>query len=264
MRILVTNDDGVYSEGLWELAEALGEVGEVDVAAPDRNLSGTGTAMTLTTVLRAERFPSPIEGVDAYAVQGTPSDCVALAAKSLFDGAFDLVVSGINRGANIGMDVLVSGTVGGALKGYFGGIPSIAVSSTYTAGREVRYGLSASVARELARSIRDRSITQPMLLNVNAPYQDHPGACPLDVTSLGPIAYVEDIEIGRDGSRTHYWIRHGKAADVDLSPGTDVWAIRNGRISVTAIALPGVGAPYPGVVEALAQDVRAVLRLGES
>ena len=261
MKILITNDDGVYSEGLWKLAEALSEVGEVGVAAPDRDMSGIGTAMTLTTVLRAQEFPSPIAGMEAYAVQGTPSDCVALATHSLFPGPFDLVVSGINRGANIGMDVLISGTVGGALKGYFNGFPAIAVSSKYTDGRAVRYELAASVARELARGVRDRSVTQPMLLNVNAPDGDPGDVECLDVTGLGPLAYAEHVESGRDGRRTHYWLKHSTPMDIDLSPGTDVWAVRNGRISVTPVSVPGVAAPPAALVDALVQDARAALRL---
>ena len=261
MKILITNDDGVFSEGLWELVEALSEIGEVGVAAPDRDMSGIGTAMTLTTVLRAQEFPSPIDGVEAYAVQGTPSDCVALATKSLFPEPFDLVVSGINRGANIGVDVLISGTVGGALKAYFNGFPAIAVSSTYTDGSAVRYELAASVARELARGLRDRSVAQPMLLNVNAPDRDPADVERLDVTDLGPLAYAEHVESGRDGRRTHYWLKHSTPAGIDLSPGTDVWAIRNGLISVTPVAVPGVGAPSPELVGALVGDVRAALCL---
>ena len=261
MKILITNDDGVFSEGLWELAGALSEIGEVSVAAPDRDMSGIGTAMTLATVLRAQEFPSPLEGVEAYAVQGTPSDCVALATKSLFSEPFDLVVSGINRGANIGVDVLISGTVGGALKGYFNGFPALAVSSSYTDGSAIRYELAASVARELARGVRDRSVSQPMLLNVNAPDRDPREVEILDVTGLGPLAYAEHVESGRDGRRTHYWLKHSTPADIELSPGTDVWAIRNGRISVTPVVVPGVGAPSPELVEALVQDVRAALRL---
>ena len=261
MKILITNDDGVFSEGLWELVAALRDIGEVGVAAPDRDMSGIGTAMTLTTVLRAQEFPSPIEGVEAYAVQGTPSDCVALATKSLFPEAFDLVVSGINRGANIGVDVLISGTVGGALKAYFNGFPAIAVSSTYTDGSAVRYELAASVARELARGVRDRSVTQPMLLNVNAPDRDPADVERLDVTDLGPLAYAEHVESGRDGRRIHYWLKHSTPAGIDLSPGTDVWAIRNGLISVTPVAVPGVGAPSPELVGALVGDVRAALCL---
>ncbi len=264
MRILITNDDGVFSEGLWELAEALGEIGEVCVAAPDRDMSGIGTAMTLTTVLRAQEFPSPIGGVEAYAVQGTPSDCVVLATKSLFAEPFDLVVSGINRGANIGMDVLISGTVGGALKAYFNGFPAIAVSSKYTDGSAVQYGLAASVARELARGVRDRSVAQPMLLNVNTPDGDPRDIKVLDVTGLGPIAYAEQVESGKDGRRTHYWLRHFNPKDIELPPGTDVWAVRNGRISVTPVEVPGVDAPPPDLVDALVGDVRAALGLEQS
>ena len=114
MRILVTNDDGVHSEGLWSLAAALAEIGRVSVVAPDRDMSGIGTAITLTNVVRARSVESPISGIDATSVQGTPADCAILALESLYDERFDLVASGINHGANLGLDVLSSGTVGAA------------------------------------------------------------------------------------------------------------------------------------------------------
>ena len=128
-------------------------------------------------------------------------------------------------------------------------------------GVQVRYELAASVARELARGVRDRSVTQPMLLNVNAPDRDPADVERLDVTDLGPLAYAEHVESGRDGRRIHYWLKHSTPAGIDLSPGTDVWAIRNGLISVTPVAVPGVGAPSPELVDALVGDVRAALCL---
>ena len=135
MRILVTNDDGTGSEGLWSLAEALTSVGEVFVVAPDRDRSGISAAMTLLDVVRANRIGSPVDGVEAYAVQGTPADCVILAHGALFDAPFDLIFSGINMGTNMGADVLLSGTVGAALHGYLRGVPSVAVSSYYNPDR---------------------------------------------------------------------------------------------------------------------------------
>ena len=131
LRIVLTNDDGVYAPGLWAAAEALRELGEVVVIAPDRDMSGVGTAMTLMNVVRVQDIPSPVQGIKAYSVQGTPADCVILGSEKLLDGTPDLVVSGINRGANLGTDVMVSGTVGGAFQGYFRHIPSMAVSVVY-------------------------------------------------------------------------------------------------------------------------------------
>ena len=106
LKILITNDDGIYAEGLWHIAKALEGLGDIYVVAPDRDMSGVGTAMTITSVLRTQEFPSYVEGVKSYVVQGTPSDSVILATEAMFDEPFDLLVSGINPGANLGLDVL--------------------------------------------------------------------------------------------------------------------------------------------------------------
>ena len=108
MKILVTNDDGIHSPGLWALAEGLKHLGDVVVVAPDRDQSGIGGAKTLLDVLRVEEVAAKVEGVRAYAVEGTPADCVILATESLFNERFDLVASGINQGANLGLDILSS------------------------------------------------------------------------------------------------------------------------------------------------------------
>ena len=129
MRVLITNDDGVHAPGLWSVVEALKDVGDVTVVAPDRNQSGTGSSITLLGVVRAHETAPPVDGVTCFRVEGTPADCVILATETLFDEPFDLVVSGINQGANLGLDaVTTSGTVGAAWQAYYRDIPSIAVS----------------------------------------------------------------------------------------------------------------------------------------
>ena len=129
MKILVTNDDGVNAPGLWKLVGALEGLGEIVVSAPDRDQSGIGTAMTLLEVVKSREIPSPpIDGIRTYAVEGTPADCVILACESLEPGGFDVVISGINEGSNLGLDFLTSGTVGAAFQGYFRGIHSLALS----------------------------------------------------------------------------------------------------------------------------------------
>ena len=151
LRILVTNDDGISAPGLWRLAETLSELGQVVVVAPDRDQSGIGTARTLREVVRVDEVASRIEGVPAYAVQGTPADGVILATEALSTEPFDLVVSGINAGANLGLDVFVSGTVGAALQGYFRGMPSIAVSVASLT--DVLYDVAADVTLWLAEAM---------------------------------------------------------------------------------------------------------------
>lgn len=230
MRILVTNDDGINSEGLWTLVEAMTSVGEVSVVAPDRDQSGIGTARTLLNILRVSEVETRMEGIPAYTVSGTPSDCVILASESIFDKPFDLVVSGINEGANLGLDVFDSGTVGGALRGYFRGIPSIAVSVTAVTG--VIYGPAGRVAENLASAVSQNG-DRPVLYNINVPNVSSERLKGVRTTFLGPKAYLENVERGHDGRRTHYWIRHNKPIGDDIPEGCDVWATRNGWVSIT-------------------------------
>ena len=231
MRILVTNDDGINSEGLWSLAEALKDVGDVTVVAPDRDQSGVGTAMTLTTVVHAQEMLARPDGIRAFSVEGTPADCVILACEELLEGTIDLIVSGINRGSNVGMDVMVSGTVGAAFQGYFNGISSMAVSAAYTNG--AKYDVAAQTARALVRSISDNSVNGPLLLNVNVPSLTLGAIRSVELTTLGPTSYLANVERRIDGARTHYWIKHNRSAGRSVPEGSDMWAVRDNRISIT-------------------------------
>ncbi len=231
MRILVTNDDGINAPGVWAVAEAMTDLGKVSVVAPDRDQSGVGMARTLLNILRVSEVESKLDGVTAHSVSGTPSDCVILADGSLFPEKFDLVVSGINDGANLGLDVLDSGTVGGALRGYFRGIPSIAVSVTAITG--VEYGTAARVARSLAQHIADDAHDSPLTYNINVPNTPRDRIRGVMTTILGPKAYMENIERGHDGRRTHYWIKHNRPTNAKLPEGCDIWAARNNWVSIT-------------------------------
>ena len=233
MKILVTNDDGINAPGLWKVAEALCEMGDVVVVAPDRDQSGVGTARTLLQILRVTEVESRIEGVPAHSVQGTPADCVILATETLFPDPFDLLVSGINPGANLGLDILDSGTVGGAFRGFFRNIPSIAVSVTSLTN--VRYDLAARVTTELAKAIFDHKLSQPMIFNVNVPNIATDQLERVELTRLGPKAYLESVEQGNDGRRVHYWIYHNRPIGDHAQEGTDIWAVRHNRISITPI-----------------------------
>ena len=233
MRILVTNDDGVYSDGLWSLASALNEIGKVSVVAPDRDMSGIGTAMTLLSVLRTEKIQSPINGVDAIAVQGTPADCVILALESLFEHPFDLCVSGVNHGANLGLDIVSSGTVGAAMQSYLRGVPSIAVSVASLT--EIVFDIASLTASVVSKRLLRKDYAETPLINVNLPNgtkQSIKGVC---VTRLGPRAYLESVIEGHDGRRTHYWIKHDRMVGADAGKDTDIWAVRNGWISISSI-----------------------------
>ena len=125
MRILITNDDGIYAEGLWLLVEAVQRVAEPVIVAPDREQTGVGTAVSLLRPLRSTRILPMVQDTEAYLVEGTPADCVILGLDKLA-GQVGAVFSGINQGANLGNDIIISGTVGGALQGYFHGLPSLA------------------------------------------------------------------------------------------------------------------------------------------
>ena len=231
MRILVTNDDGINAPGIWALVEAIADLGQVSVVAPDRDQSGVGMARTLLNILRVSEVESKQEGVTAHSVSGTPSDCVILGDGSLFPEKFDLVISGINDGANMGLDVLDSGTVGGALRGYFRGIPSIAVSTADI--RNLHYEVAAQVARNLAIRIVESEEDAPVLYNINVPNAPADRIEGIVQTFLGPKAYLETIERGNDGRRTHYWIKHNRPTGSEAPEGCDVWAVRNGMVSVT-------------------------------
>lgn len=257
MRILVTNDDGTNSDGLWALAEALTSVGEVYVAAPDRDRSGISGAMTLLDVVRAERVSSPVHGVEAYAVQGTPGDCVILAHGALFDEPFDVVFSGINQGANMGADVLLSGTVGAAVHGYLRGVPSVAVSSYYDPEGEIRYTSACVGAVAIARDLRESPVTDPLLLNVNMPDADPSEVEGVEITVPGTRAFLENVEREVVGRREHYWIKHNRSnVQPDTEEGTDVWAVRNNRVSISSISPLLTGGIPSERMERFAEAVR--------
>ncbi len=260
MKILVTNDDGIHSPGLWALAEGLKHLGDVVVVAPDRDQSGIGGAKTLLDVLRVEEVAAKVEGVRAYAVEGTPADCVILATESLFNERFDLVASGINQGANLGLDILSSGTFGAAMQGYFRDIPSMAVSVTSLT--TVKYEAAALTAGRLADAISKASLAGPLLLNVNLPNLAPEMIQQVDITRLGPKAYLESVARGTDGRRTHYWIRADRPTKADVGEGTDIWAIRKNRVSITPVdLLAGPGEPAVDI-DLLAEEVTRGLGLG--
>ena len=232
MRILVTNDDGVYAKGLRILVGALKEVGEVVVVAPDREQSAVGSSVTLHQPLRARGMKPLVKGVKSYCVEGTPADCVILALGNLIDGEIDLVVSGINEGSNLGDDVLISGTVGAALQGYLKSIPSIALS--VTALENVHFDAAARLAVVLARIITEEALPSEILLNVNLPNLPLDRIQGIEVTRLGRRSYGDAIEEGHDGKRKYYWIVRGKP-EWQPEEGTDIWAVLQDKISITPL-----------------------------
>lgn len=230
MKILVTNDDGFYARGLWLLAKELSKVGDVVIVAPDREQSAVASSMTLHHPLRVRKVRSPLEGVLSYSVEGTPSDCVILALGRLLTEKVDLVFSGINEGANLGDDVLLSGTVGAALQGYFKGIPSVAIS--VGAIKDVYFDVAARLAGILAQRMGD--IPREVLLNVNLPNLPIEKIQGIEVTKLGRRSFGDKVVEGNDGKREYYWIVRGEP-QWQPEEGTDVKAFTEDKISITPL-----------------------------
>jgi 5'-nucleotidase len=246
LNILVSNDDGVYAEGLWVLAEQLKELGKVTVVAPDRDQSGVGTSVTLRHPLRISKIRCPVPGVDAYSVEGTPADSVILALRFAMKEGADLIVSGINEGPNLGDDVFISGTVGAALQGYFYGIPAFAIS---VGGFEnLDFGIAARLAKLLAHAVKAKNQSRRLLLNVNVPNVSQGKIVGLDVTRLARRDYMDKIEPGHDGKRNYYWITRGKS-EWYLESGTDAWALKQNRISITSLPNDSDGASFHFIKE---------------
>lgn len=232
MKILVTNDDGVRAPGLWALAEALKGVGEVVVVAPDREQSGVGTAVTLHQPLRMYPVDSPLAGISAYGVEGTPADSVILALRVPVVEGVGLVVSGINEGANLGDDILISGTVSAALQGYFHDIPSIAIAIADT--EEFRFDAAARLAALLARKVAEEAPSERFLLNINLPNVAAEDIQGVELTHPGHRFYRDDIQEGHDGKREFYWITRGHPHWRN-SQGSDIWAVNQGMVSVSPL-----------------------------
>jgi 5'-nucleotidase len=232
LTILVTNDDGVNARGLWALVEALKEVGEVVVVAPDREQSAVGTSVTLHHPLRAKAIRPLVQGVKTYSVEGTPGDCVILALGHLIEDEVTLVASGINEGANLGDDVLISGTVAAAFQGHLNGIPSMAISVGSL--EDIHTEAAARLATLLAARLEAYPALKETLLNINLPNLPLDQIEGIEVTRLGRRSYKDLIQEGHDGKRTYYWIVRGKA-QWRYDEGTDVWALSKHRISVTPL-----------------------------
>jgi 5'-nucleotidase len=233
MRILVSNDDGIEAPGIFHLSGALAQEHEVYVVAPDRERSAMGHALTLHRPLRAEPVELGNGVAGAWATSGTPSDCVKLAIGALMDTPPDLVVSGINRGPNLGADVLYSGTVSAALEGCINGFPALAFS--LASFSDVGYERGAAFALELVRQIQARTLPPKFLLNVNLPALEGEAYRGVKVTKLGIRRYQDAFEKRVDPrGRTFYWLA-GEAIETGEAADSDVIAVRSNYVSVTPI-----------------------------
>ena len=228
MRILLSNDDGYFAPGIAILAEALARLAEVTVVAPERDHSGASNSLTLDRPLSVRQ-----SGNGFLFVNGTPTDCVHLAVTGLLEGLPDMIVSGINLGANMGDDTIYSGTVAAATEGYLLGIPSLAVSLASKAGRH--YATAARVTSELVERFQRRPPPEPVLLNVNVPDIAYEALKGLEATRLGKRHKAEPvIKTVNPRNQTVYWVGAAGSAQ-DAGPGTDFYAVAADRVSVTPL-----------------------------
>jgi 5'-nucleotidase len=230
MRILLSNDDGYFAPGLAALAERLGTLAEIVVVAPERDRSGASNSLTLDRPLSVRKSHSGF-----FYVNGTPTDCVHLAVTGLLDQLPDMVVSGINHGANMGDDTIYSGTVAAATEGFLLGIPSIAVSLASKAGGN--FATAASVVADIVKRYQASPMPQPWLLNVNVPDMPLAQLRGTQITRLGRRHKAEPvIKSSTPRGDTVYWVGAAGGAQ-DAGEGTDYFAVANGAVSVTPLQI---------------------------
>ena len=230
MRILLSNDDGYFAPGLACLATHLSAIADVVVVAPEQDRSGASNSLTLDRPLNLRQAATGF-----YYVNGTPTDCVHLAVTGMLDTQPDMVISGINSGANMGDDTIYSGTVAAATEGFLLGIPAIAIS---LAGRELsHYETAALVAVELVNRFKKNTHTSPWLLNVNVPDVAYDQLTGTEVTRLGKRHKAEPVvKASNPHGQPVYWVgAAGKAQDA--GEGTDFCAISNNRVSITPLQI---------------------------
>lgn len=228
LKILISNDDGYRADGLQHLVAALKSVAKLTVVAPERNRSGASNSLTLDVPLRVTRYDE-----DMYYINGTPTDCVHMAISGLLEQEHDMVVSGINDGANLGDDTLYSGTVAAAVEGRFLGLPAIAVSLVNNGGNQ--FATAGRVAAELVLRLQRAPLGAATILNVNVPDLPYEQIKGVQVTRLGFRHRSEPVIRSLDPKgKEVFWV--GPAgAEQDAGPGTDFHAIANGYVSVTPL-----------------------------
>lgn len=230
MRILISNDDGIYAPGIRILAKELAAFVNIEVVAPDRNRSGASNSLTLTRSITVKQLENSY-----YSVEGTPTDCVHLALTGFLQPNIDMVVSGINDGGNLGDDILYSGTVAAAMEGRYLGLPALAISMV---GENIQhYETAAIIARKLVLQLSTHSLPSQTILNVNVPNLPIDQIKGMQVTRLGTRHSAEPVIKGQDPrGKPIYWIGlPGIAADA--GPGTDFHAVSEGYVSITPLHL---------------------------
>ena len=233
MRILVTNDDGITSRGIQALAAAMARLGDVMIVAPDRQQSAVGHALTVASPLRAVQMQREHASI-AYAVNGTPADCVKLGVSTLLPHRPDIVVSGINHGSNTSVNAIYSGTVSAATEGTLMGIPSMAVSlATFDSSADM--SVAAEVAYDVASRLIDLKLPAGTLLNVNVPPVDRAQYRGMKVTRQGHNAWKDGYDVRKDPQgHPYYWLT-GEFITLSEQEDGDDFAVQQGWTAVTPI-----------------------------
>jgi 5'/3'-nucleotidase len=230
MRILLSNDDGYFAPGLACLAETLSEIAEIIVVAPERDRSGSSNSLTLDRPLSLRKSHNGF-----YYVNGTPTDCVHLAVTGMLDVLPDMVISGVNNGANMGDDTVYSGTVAAATEGYLLGVPSLAIS--LEGASKGNFLTAARVAADMVERLNQSNLSTPMLLNINVPDVAYLQLQGTEVTRLGRRHKAEPvIKSVSPRGETVFWVGAAGAAQ-DAGEGTDFYAVQHNRVSVTPLQI---------------------------
>jgi len=230
MRILLSNDDGYFAPGLACLAETLAKLADIIVVAPERDRSGASNSLTLDRPLSLRKSHNGF-----YYVNGTPTDCVHLAVTGMLDTLPDMVVSGINDGANMGDDTIYSGTVAAATEGFLLGIPSLAVS--IASGSNGNFATAARVAADMVQRFKNKKFNEPILLNINVPDVAYEQLQGTEVTRLGRRHKAESVVKSQSPrGETVYWVG-AAGAEQDAGEGTDFFAVKRNRVSVTPLQI---------------------------
>jgi 5'-nucleotidase len=233
LSILVSNDDGIFSDGLAALVNALRPIADVTIVAPDSQQSAVGHAITVHRPLRVRELKKE-DAFFGYAVDGTPADCVKLAIRNLMKSKPDLVISGINHGSNTAISVIYSGTVSAATEGTILGIPSFAMSlTTFEANADFSY--AAKFARQLALKVIENGPLIGTMLNVNVPAVPESEIRGVVITRQGKSIWNDEFEARRDpGNKQYFWLK-GELVELDEEEDIDQRAILNNKVSITPI-----------------------------
>jgi len=237
MQVLLTNDDGIHAEGLQALCRALerNTAATITVVAPDRERSATGHAITIHKPLHVDEVKLRNCNSQAFAINGTPADCAKLGSEALLVKPPDILISGINRGPNLGTDVFYSGTVSAAIEGALLGIPSLAISLAEFDHPD--YKVAADFASHLLGFVHENGLPPQTLLNVNVPALEAAHIAGVAITRLGVRRWKNVFDRRRDPrGKIYYWLG-GEVLDLDPEPGTDVTALKNNLISITPVQI---------------------------